>query len=1256
MPTKNKKSKLVAPLLATMLVVPFLTPDDALAQQRRGDRGGNGDGQGRDRNGNGNGGGVSGGFTNNTGTNNSGGFTTTNTVQRDRNRDWVNEYIGKPRFKLIDDAKLQKMARNANILEDSLTELTKVVVDKEKALKTLTDSQKAKQQEIKKLQDETVTAVAKKAELEKNIQQIKGTLPSLETKVSLAQAAVDSTGQSFAEATAKHASAVEALGKLTEQCTAAPTPECQAKVEQAKKRVEQLAKAKAEKEQLAKAAVQDLRQKKKALGEAKKKIADAQTEIGNIDTANSQRAQQIANKKQELQTLNGKVAAAAAELAPMKERHIKLQNQLNQAIIGMNAYRRDLIRDILGTNKDGAERGRYHGRTDGLGLARNLGSSYGQDDGLRDGDIDGIRNGKERDYNNGYAEGLRLGEVRAQQEGERDGTRDGRIAGNTDAGDREGNAAGIDRALQSDAASVGQRQGEEAGMDRAVSTGRRDGTVKGEAQAISKFETRGLENKTVNGPFAGTFERVIPRFPADHVGPSYKPRARGLVGLIKEAYLDGYSTGYGRMQRRAFENNIATIYNSAYDRSYDDAYDVAYRGFYREQFDAGQRNGDQFAFDRDYRGVRDSFFAQTRGQFSQNPDRSSGEYRTTFERVERESFKIKYEQIRRDNFDRFEAETFNANITSQTEKYRLLRFNEVTAIYSNNPVLDFSSSSMKDAGINGIAAADGIFQPGEATVHDVVVKNYGKKAANNVTVTLSDGQKMKLPSIPASATVTVKGAIKGSIANSRAGSVDSKTLRVYSPLTAEAKIQGRHYANPSQGMVNNGDQKRVKIQYPLSLSRLVTNGTPVINEPIQLLVDLANKSSRKYTGPLKIEVSVNSNGNIITKTFNDVQSLESTLRLKDAQVKVSSESDVYTPLTFTAKISKNGVLLGTLDRAFNVMAKAPYTDKPGKPVVVANSEDTRVELLDTLEQLGGIQGAAVLDLSLTGRNGQVLKQGLKDKTVLVIDRGNGNVIKNFDGVVAKSQNNVFIYVDQNKKGLEIAQTTASFKDAGKFSPTIVGVGTGKLVTTNPYRNKNLKGSQYGLQADLGNMRKLLPVAALLKASAGDLIKALSTQINRGTYFNPSRQTLQTAQVFHIKGLAEIVNLNFTYKESGSWLGGRDRKWEKMIYKDTSLPHNALKEVIKKTKLNESSVGLYLLGVNADYTLNKASNSFDDIDDDLTPRTSSAMRKSGDQIEKEVKKDLKKFDKNLYNKVYDNQGIFTPFTPGSDTEGLEEWDR
>jgi predicted nucleic acid-binding Zn-ribbon protein len=1223
----NHKSKMIASVLATLFLTSplIMMPERVFAQANHADR--------------------------HFGTNN--GQTTT--IERDQN--WRDRYIGKPSFKLRDDNKMKKLSRNVKVLETSLSDISKVIATKEKELKTLTNKQEVNLQVLIKLQKEVLQAVEKKSKLQKEINVLKASLPGLKQKMALAKSAVDATATALATAAVNLSKAIQRLRKVTQQCSLKPSPACQASLEKAKKNVERLTYVKKQKEILANAAVKDLNLKKKDFNKANNSIAAKKTAIMSIETQNSARATKMAAVKARIKQQNDKINVAKAQLAPFKSNQIKIQGQLNKSITSFNSYRKILIRNILRTNHEGKDQASYAGRKDGLELARGLGSSYGQDDGQHDGGEDGLRDGKDRDYNNGYAEGINIGANRARVEGERNGSRDGRIAGNTDAGNREGNRAGINRAEQSDATSVGQRQGSAAGMDRAINTGKIDGIAKGEAQAISKYESRGLQNATIKGPYAGTFERRVPSMPAGHVGPNYHPDGGHYSGLMYKAFNDGYIKTYRAQQRRFFENTIATIYNRAYDIEYQISYDFSYRGFYREQFDAGQRNGDQFAFERDYRGIRDSFFNQARENFSQNPDRSSQEYKSTYASSESDAFGIKYEQIRRDNYDRFENDTFSSNISSQTEKFRTLRYNSVTNIYENNSVLNFVSSNMKDAGINGVAVNDGIFQPGEATVHDVVVTNFGKKAATNATVTLADGQKVKLPSIPASSKVTVVGALKGSIANARAGSVDTKTLRVYSPLTAEAKIQGRHYANPSQGLVNNGDQKRVKVQFPLALSRLLTNGTAVINEPIQLLVDLANNSSRKYSGPLKIEVTVNSNGNIITKTFNDVQTLDSTLRLKDAQVKVTNESDVYTPLTFSAKISKNGVLLGTLDQAFNTMVKAPFKEKPGKPVVVVNSEDTRVELLDTLAQLGGISNASVLDLSLTGRNGQILKQGLKNKTALVIDQGNGSVVKNFDHVLAKSENNVFIFVDQNRKGLELAMTTASFKDAGSFSPTITGTGTGTIVFTNPHQVKGLKGSQFAMQADLRTMNKLIPLAELYKTNATSLLASLKAKLNRGTYFKPSAQTLQTAEIFNIKGLSEIVNLNKAYKESGGWLGGRDKKIAKKIYKDKTLHFNVLRDTIKSLKLDDATVGMYLFGVDAKYTLYTAATNFDDIDDDLTPRTSSAAKKSGSYIEDEVKKQLKKFDSKLYKKVYANKGIYTPFTPGTDTdEGLNEWSK
>ena len=111
-----------------------------------------------------------------------------------------------------------------------------------------------------------------------------------------------------------------------------------------------------------------------------------------------------------------------------------------------------------------------------------------------------------------------------------------------------------------------------------------------------------------------------------------------------------------------------------------------------------------------------------------------------------------------------------------------------------------------------------------------------------------------------------------------------------------------------------------------------------------------------------------------------------------------------------------------------------------------------------------------------------------------------------------------------------------------------------------------------------------------------------------------------------------------------------------MYKDESLLYNKLRETLKKTKLDNNSVGLYLVGVNAHYTISKAMSSFNDISSQMSAiRGKNSANKSGDQIEEQVKKPLKSFDRDLYKKVYKNENIFTPFEVRDD-DGVDRFAR
>ena len=409
MSNKKTKNRLVAPLVTALLVTSTLGVNDAFAQRR----GGNGDGTGRggdrtgdrngDRNGGGNGSGTDTGSGNGSGT----------VVVTDRQPvqilpdTWQQNYIGTPdrNLRLANNPQMRKLIENVEQFQREHAQAAKLLKEKTEQITKLVEEKAQLEASVAKLEKETVDAVAKKAELEKQVREIKQTLRGLKTSVQLAQTAFDVTSKDTAAASASLESAKQELGTLETQCTASPTPECQAKVEQQKKKVQQLTRAHAEKERLSDAAEADLKTKKDALAAAEKNISDKEAEIAKIDQQNTQRAQKIAAEKQKVAGKMAQIAQAGEAMKPIAQNEERLYNNLVGAAKAHNAFKKELQGQLLSANRHGADMGQDNGRTDGLALARRIGN----DAGLTDGDVDGRRDGDRVGYGDGHRDGYQDG-------------------------------------------------------------------------------------------------------------------------------------------------------------------------------------------------------------------------------------------------------------------------------------------------------------------------------------------------------------------------------------------------------------------------------------------------------------------------------------------------------------------------------------------------------------------------------------------------------------------------------------------------------------------------------------------------------------------------------------------------------------------------------------------------------------------------------------------------------------------------------
>lgn len=1146
-------------------------------------------------------------------------------------QDWRRDYIGTPTFKLTDNPKLHKLKQRVKVLRAELDRLNQRVATKQSALEKLQKQRKKLSKEISTLESQIVSALEKK-------QQLEAQLPAQETAATNAQTAAQAAAQGERQAKKKLDQAKTKLTQAETACTAAPTPECQAKVDKLKKRVATLTTQHA-------AAAKGAADTKAAAQAAKKTVQQTKKKIADITAKNVTRTQQVTAKKAEVNTVKSKIQTTNNELKPLLGQ-VKIKTaEFKKVDQARRTLRQDLITRILRANQRGARMGRDSGQREGLELAQFRGRRFGETDGFRDGELVGTRDGQQASYDAGMRQGDLDGAARARREGEQNGTIEGTRQGNIDAGDREGTAAGTTRAQNSDAAQVGQRQGETDGFQRSVDTGNRVGTAKGESQGIKKYETNDLQLEDAFGPFAGSFRQEIPEFPRDfRQGRHWNPRPQAPGRLARLAHLDGYEVRYFQATRLTYDREIERYYVGHYDQSYRTAYDDFSRRDYPAYRQDGYRTGEGRAFNRDYPGVYDSFFNQYRDQFSQNPDRNSAAYRDTYTSSERSAYANVYEQIRRASYNQHEEATFERNIAEQTEIYRAKRFAAVSAIYENNSVLKFVGSQIADGGIQEVAKLDGVFQPGEKTFNSVKIVNFGKKAAENVTVSVN-GKSFKLPVVNARTKTTLKGVASATIApQARIGSTFKSQLTLVQKLTAEKKIQGRHFVDANSGVLAV-DTKNITVQYPLDLTGLASTSQLLINQKNKMNVTVTNRSKRAYNGPIEVKLTSNATSQVIKKGFNPVTKLTSSTKLSDAEILVTDERDVYTPVTFSATITKNGVTLGRLSKVFNTMVKAPYREKRNDvPVVVVDADKNARDLLDVIALLGGVNKVSVLDISLNSLNRATLTNGLKGKTLLLVDNGRGSVVRPFGVTLEKSTNSVAIYVDHNRQSLKLALQTGAFKDAAQFPVEITGLGQINMVFTNPLRASGVKANTPAIQASMQSFVNYLGFAELLKLGATKHVEKIKATMNGSNYFAPSKELSQLAETFNVMMLGEIANINMAYKLSGSTFN-RDKNIAKRVVRDKTLYNNVLLKA-SDVSVSESALGIHLFAVNAIYTLHQAMNNYKPISKPFMGKVEGYVDDVRKDMEKNFKKKLRRKFKTIYKKVYDNEGKFTPFKVGS----------
>ncbi len=1196
---------------------------------------------------------------------------TSTVVELKKFDNYFSSYIGNLSFKLEDDREVKSVQQQFDGQHSAYLQANKVLKEKQAALTAAQKKQSDIQGEITKIEKAIVAALTEKTNIEKQIPTLRKQLQNLNQQAQVAQKAFDATKSDLQGINQNIAQAQKELKEKQDACTAAPTPECQQEVKQAQIKVAQAQKPKPAAQRLFNIAKNDLEQKQAKATEKQKEIQQKNQKVAQLEKENTQRATTLNQKNQAAKAANQEVKVAQNALKPAQNDHTNKLQARNRTATGLNNLKERIVIRVLRLNKIGAEVGGEAGSVDGDYYAEYLGFPKGQTDGDRDGREAGTSAGQANSYNQGMAQGEVEGRSQAQIDGFDHGKEEGTKAGHIAIATQRGQQDGIQRAQNSDASQVGTRQGTAAGLERAVSTGKKNGTQKGENQAIKKNESDAHGNTTVQGQFAGAFAAQTPSYPGfncvyrgpnrysrdqydwrryndwngdQSLCPNFKPRqhsdmARAERAILKEAFLDGYLIRYRGARREQFVRSIDHYYSPAYNQARNAAYADYSTRTYPEQLESGRQKGYLTAYNGTYPSVKERYYQEFYNSSFKNPDTANTHYASTYRRVESNNYSSMYEEIRANAYTGQEQRTFDQNIAAQTEKFRKIRFDQVEKIYTTTAVLKYVGTHIHDAGINGIAKNDGIFQPGETIVHDVTIKNFGAQAASGVQIKI-DGKTFSIPTLAAKSSVTVKGAATSQV-NTKLGNDHQTTLQVFSPLSAEASIQGRHYYATSSNRLNFGDKKTVAVKYPITLAGLRTKSELLINKKNVLQLSASNISNRKYTGKLDIELSADAQTNIITKSFAAINGLSGSVTLNDAQVLVASERDVYTPLNFTAKIKKQGVTIGVLPGTFRTMAKAPYSERAGKPVILVNSDKSSEDLIKVVASYGGLSQVSVLDTTLNSLNAQVYSRGLDKKSVLVLDDTRGSTVKDFGRLLKTLEDSSVVFVDYSQRGLSQALAGASeLKHAAKLPNLIDGFSS----PVNLYYTNNFIDGTADMnvvaQANFENYKKMVQSLANFNFTKNEIIPASGNVLTKSNY----KKTNSKVRTMISMAAGEVVNASLAYKASGD-----NGKLVDYIKSDAPIYKRILEQSGKKVK--DSTLSKNLAAIAMWKVLDKAVDSFDPMDDnvdyDIESPFEDAMKDmmQGEGIRifsKGTWNYLKKYDKGLYETVDENPFVHSPF--------------
>jgi hypothetical protein len=903
--------------------------------------------------------------------------------------------------------------------------------------------------------------------------------------------------------------------------------------------------------------------------ELQTKLDAAQKSLNEVDAALTALVAEKEENKKKNKASKNKIAQANTEAELQRKILAKFERGLEKAVKRKIEYKRNLIVDILDKNRDGSRRGHIHAKDDADELAIELGELYGVRDGSRDGEYDGIAAGKDRVRGEATSEGQRVGAEQALADGTETGRNEGLRDGNINRGRQDGRARGLVQAQNSDAKAKGTELGRAQGTKQAQIDGNRDGLNLGEAQAISKNESAKLTIKSIDGNFVGAFSRKVPGYPDSRSrGGRYNNRATYKLAILKEAYKDGYHYTYNRTHRRHFNERIEIVYEGFYARQYDRNFELFERQDYPSVRQVSFESSRTDTYNRDYPRHRSAARDKYTEIAFNNPDTAGEVYRGSFENARSEAYSVEYSSIKESARANAKDQTYKTRYPVEKEIARKNAFSATENTYQTSSVLKLESVDVIDAGIKKVGAQDGIVQPNENKTYTIKITNYGSVAKKDVKV-IVNGVAFNLGTVPAKTIATIKAAAKSKVS----GTLNSRDRdQVVVVSTARNKIEARHFASAKDGILSSQTIDNGVVQYPLDLTHLSLGGELLRGKAVGLRARVSNKSTKSYSG-VKVVLESDTDG-VIKKEFANLNDFKGAKTISDAVVSVTNKNETYTPISISAYLEKDGVIVGDASRALNTYAKEAY-DKSKKTVIVVDSHDSLRAAKDLINKTGGLEKVAILDTSVRSANNSALASGLKDKALVI--SSNGNVINKVRETIKKSQDIALVAL-----GSSTFQKLTDLSDIYKKNTYIefnLGNRNNKTAMrfANPRLNKAVKSSLPIISANRDNFSKELAVAKVMSQSNDSLIKELNSKINEGNFFNGNKEIESLVEGGTIKAMDDILKVNKEYDESVKVFG--DKKIAEKIKSDKSLFHNKLNTALG-SKAKSSNLGLYMFASEA----------------------------------------------------------------------------